>query len=196
MKKVSLKLSSILLAGGLLLLTSCGEDSSTTEVRTSENTKQEASSTLDEESSKKDELSSILNSYFNLSENLANDSAIDAAKSSEDLRIALTSFQVSNLTEGDEKTVEEILESSIEHAEHITDNAGDIYHQREHLVLLSQDIKDLVEIVGSDQKLYEAFCPMANNDKGAIWITNKNVVENPYMGQSMPKCGKINGEIN
>lgn len=38
MKKVSLKLSSILLAGGLLLLTSCGEDSSTTEVRTSENT--------------------------------------------------------------------------------------------------------------------------------------------------------------
>lgn len=196
MKKVSLKLSSILLAGGLLLLTSCGEDSSTTEVRTSENTKQEASSTLDEESSKKDELSSILNSYFNLSENLTNDSAIDAAKSSEDLRIALTSFQVSNLTEGDEKTVEEILESSIEHAEHITDNAGDIYHQREHLVLLSQDIKDLVEIVGSDQKLYEAFCPMANNDKGAIWITNKNVVENPYMGQSMPKCGKINGEIN
>lgn len=196
MKKVSLKLSSILLAGGLLLLTSCGEDSSTTEVRTSENTKQEASSTLDEESSKKDELSSILNSYFNLSENLANDSAIDAAKSSEDLRIALTSFQVSNLTEGDEKTVEEILESSIEHAEHITDNAGDIYHQREHLVLLSQDIKDLVEIVGSNQKLYEAFCPMANNDKGAIWITNKNVVENPYMGQSMPKCGKINGEIN
>lgn len=196
MKKVSLKLSSILLAGGLLLLTSCGEDSSTTEVRTSENTKQEASSTLDEESSKKDELSSILNSYFNLSENLTNDSAIDAAKSSEDLRIALTSFQVSNLTEGDEKTVEEILESSIEHAEHITDNAGDIYHQREHLVLLSQDIKDLVEIVGSNQKLYEAFCPMANNDKGAIWITNKNVVENPYMGQSMPKCGKINGEIN
>jgi|SRR5690554_985210 len=196
MKKVSLKLSSILLAGGLLLLTSCGEDSSTTEVRTSENTKQEASSTLDEESSRKDELSSILNSYFNLSENLTNDSAIDAAKSSEDLRIALTSFQVSNLTEGDEKTVEEILESSIEHAEHITDNAGDIYHQREHLVLLSQDIKDLVEIVGSDQKLYEAFCPMANNDKGAIWITNKNVVENPYMGQSMPKCGKINGEIN
>lgn len=196
MKKVSLKLSSILLAGGLLLLTSCGEDSSTTEVRTSENTKQEASSTLDEESSRKDELSSILNSYFNLSENLTNDSAIDAAKSSEDLRIALTSFQVSNLTEGDEKTVEEILESSIEHAEHITDNAGDIYHQREHLVLLSQDIKDLVEIVGSNQKLYEAFCPMANNDKGAIWITNKNVVENPYMGQSMPKCGKINGEIN
>ncbi len=195
MKKVNLKVMSVLMAGSFFVLTSCaGSDSASTE-KPIENTEQVSSSAQNEEVTKKDNLSSILSSYFEMSDNLTNDSAADAAKSSEKLRIALKDFQGADLSNKEYKEVDEIMKSSIEHAEHITENAGDIHHQREHLVLLSLDIKDLIEIVGTDQKVYEAYCPMANNNKGAIWVTNKNEVENPYMGQSMPKCGKINGEI-
>ena len=192
MKKVNLKVMSLIIAGGLFALTSCGESDSTN--AETESTEQ-VNSSAQEEATKKDNLSSILSSYFEMSDNLTNDSASEAAKSSEKLRIALKDFQDPDLSNKESKEVDEIMKSSIEHAEHITENAGDIHHQREHLVLLSLDIKDLIEIVGTDQKVYEAYCPMANNNKGAIWVTNKNKVENPYMGQSMPKCGKINGEI-
>jgi len=91
--------------------------------------------------------------------------------------------------------VNEILESAIENAEHISKNAGEISHQREHLVSLSTDVKDLISIVGTSQKLYEDFCPMANNNEGAIWISSKEEISNPYMGSSMPKCGKVNRVI-
>ena len=131
-----------------------------------------------------------------MSDNLANDSGAEAAKSSEKLRVALKDFQGVDLSNKDYKEIDEIMKSSIEHAEHITENAGNIHHQREHLVLLSLDIKDLIKIVGADQKVYEAYCPMADNSKGAIWITNQKKINNPFMGQSMPKCGKINGELN
>lgn len=192
MKKVNLKVMSVIIAGGLFALTSCGgSDSTNAETESTE----QVNSSAQEEATKKDNLSSILSSYFEMSDNLTNDSASEAAKSSEKLRIALKDFQDPDLSNKESKEVDEIMKSSIEHAEHITENAGDIHHQREHLVLLSLDIKDLIEIVGTDQKVYEAYCPMANNNKGAIWVTNKNKVENPYMGQSMPKCGKINGEI-
>lgn len=195
MKKVNLKVMSVLIAGGLFVLTSCGGSDSTNTEKQSESTEQVNSSAQQEEGTKKDNLSSILSSYFEMSKNLTNDSATDAAKSSEKLRSALKDFQDADLSNKEYKEVDEIMKSSIEHAEHITENAGDIHHQREHLVLLSIDIKDLIKIVGTDQKVYEAYCPMANNNNGAIWVTNQKEIKNPYMGQKMPKCGKINGEI-
>jgi|SRR5690625_2296689 len=195
MKKVNLKVMSVLVAGGFFVFTSCAGSDSTPTEKPTEVKEQVNTSSQKEEVKKKDNLSLILSSYFEMSDNLTNDSAADAAKSSEKLRIALKDFQGADLSNKEYKEVDEIMKSSIEHAEHITENAGDIHHQREHLVLLSLDIKDLIEIVGTDQKVYEAYCPMANNNKGAIWVTNKNEVNNPFMGQSMPKCGKINGEI-
>ena len=81
----------------------------------------------------------------------------------------------------------------LKNAEHIA--KSEIDHQREHLIVLSVDLKDLIAIIGSSQKLYEAYCPMANNNEGAIWISNKEENSNPYMGSSMPKCGKVNRVI-
>ena len=35
------------------------------------------------------------------------------------------------------------------------------------------------------------FCPMAFDDKGAYWLQQKDVVNNPYFGSQMLKCGVI-----
>jgi hypothetical protein len=32
---------------------------------------------------------------------------------------------------------------------------------------------------------------MANNDKGAYWLSQIKEIQNPYMGQKMPNCGEI-----
>ncbi|HBC04965.1 MAG TPA: efflux RND transporter periplasmic adaptor subunit [Aequorivita sp.] len=47
----------------------------------------------------------------------------------------------------------------------------------------------------NDGALYVMHCPMANNNKGADWLSISKEVKNPYYGQSMLTCGEITKEI-
>jgi hypothetical protein len=64
------------------------------------------------------------------------------------------------LTEVQNQTYEDVKADAIEHAEHIVANGGNIAHQREHFVLLSKDIYDLVKEFGGGQVLYWNFDSM------------------------------------
>lgn len=204
MRKMNLKLMAMIVAGGLLL-TACGNENSSENHEQhgdmehdhsthehSESTNREVTSNTGEQ---KGDLTKVLNSYFSLNKHLVSDDASSAAESSSNLVEALKSFETTDLSGDEQKEVNNIIESAAMNAEHIADNAGDIDHQREHLVNLSIDIKDLISVVGTSQKLYEDFCPMANNNEGAIWISKKEEISNPYMGSSMPKCGKVKSVI-
>lgn len=205
MKKINLKLM-IALIGGSLIMASCGNNSKTDNETQQHEEGMEHDHSNHEHSGKttereisansgelKGDLTEILNSYFEMNNHLVKDDASGAQKSGGQLEQALQSFAATNLSEEEQKEVNEILESAIENAQHIA--KSEIDHQREHLVSLSTDIKDLIGIIGTEQKLYEDYCPMANNNEGAIWINNKEEISNPYMGSSMPKCGKVNRVI-
>jgi Cu(I)/Ag(I) efflux system membrane fusion protein len=43
--------------------------------------------------------------------------------------------------------------------------------------------------------LYVDFCPMANDNKGADWLSESKDIRNPYFGSKMMTCGKIVNEI-
>jgi membrane fusion protein, copper/silver efflux system len=43
--------------------------------------------------------------------------------------------------------------------------------------------------------VYYQYCPMANGDKGAYWLSNINEIENPYFGDEMLKCGETKETI-
>ncbi len=43
----------------------------------------------------------------------------------------------------------------------------------------------------SERMLYEVFCPMAFDNKGASWLQNSRDVMNPYFGASMLSCGEV-----
>lgn len=36
---------------------------------------------------------------------------------------------------------------------------------------------------------------MANDEKGATWLSKENVVKNPYYGSMMLSCGKVTETI-
>lgn len=206
MKKVNLKLMSLLIAGGLIV-GGCGNNNDSKN-DAHENHEHQESAGHDHSSHEhgettehtitansgelKGDLSQILNNYFAIVENLVKDDASTTADESDKLTASLKSFSANNLSEEEQNEVNEIMESAIENAEHIAENADKIDHQREHLVSLSTDIKDLIAIMGTSQKLYEDFCPMANDGNGATWISNKEAISNPYMGSKMPTCGKVN----
>jgi hypothetical protein len=44
---------------------------------------------------------------------------------------------------------------------------------------------------GSNRKLYQDYCPMADDGKGAIWISEIKEIKNPYQGSKMLTCGSI-----
>ncbi len=137
----------------------------------------------------------IIISYINLKNKLVNDDTNGAADKAKLLLTSFNRFNTNVLDPKQKKDYLDIAESAKENAEHIGDNAGKLDHQREHFVLLSKDTNDLINLFGTKQKLYQDFCPMADEGKGAIWISETKEIKNPYLGAKMPTCGTIKKEF-
>ena len=72
--------------------------------------------------------------------------------------------------------------------------ANDIDFQRIHLAKLNDALYKSLKAFGTGgTEVYYNYCPMANS-VGANWLTTSSEIQNPYMGQKMPKCGS-NKEI-
>lgn len=75
-------------------------------------------------------------------------------------------------------------------------SASDIEVQRTTYATLSKDFIVLVKKSGlKTGELYVDYCPMALNDKGANWLSNKKEIRNPYFGEKMMECGEIKETI-
>jgi hypothetical protein len=76
-------------------------------------------------------------------------------------------------------------------------SAKDVTAQRAAFAKLSRDMIALVKDAGvSNGEVHVGFCPMALNNEGASWLTNKKEIINPYFGDEMLTCGEIKETIN
>lgn len=137
----------------------------------------------------------ILNNYLQLKNALVADDTEKAAMAGKNLHDAFSQFDRTSIAEAQKQEVTEIIDDALEHAKHVSENSGKMGHQREHFEMLSKDIKDLIAITGTDRKLYQTYCPMYNNKKGAIWLSEIKEIKNPYFGSKMMTCGSIQKEI-
>jgi hypothetical protein len=137
----------------------------------------------------------VLNSYLEIKNALVADNSEVAATAGKTLFEDLAKFDQSSIAGAQKQEVIDIIKDAREHAEHISENSGKMDHQREHFELLSNDVKDLIAITGTDRVLYKTFCPMYNEGKGGIWLSETKVIKNPYFGSKMMKCGEIQEEI-
>lgn len=76
-------------------------------------------------------------------------------------------------------------------------NISDITEQRKLFSTLSNEMATLVK----GRKLsmgmvYLEYCPMANNNTGAFWLSNDKEIKNPYFGSAMLKCGSVKEMIH
>ncbi len=138
----------------------------------------------------------IVKSYLSLKNKLVADDTNGAAVNGKELYAIFNKIDTKSLDANQKKQFLDIVNDAKEHAEHIGANAGKIAHQREHFVLLSKDISDLIKVFGTDQKLYQDYCPMADEGKGAIWISEVQDIKNPYYGADMLTCGSIRMQVN
>ena len=75
-------------------------------------------------------------------------------------------------------------------------NASDVKVQRQAFETLSMDIYEVVKAGNYESPLYKQYCPMAFNNKGAFWLAAEKEVNNPYFGDMMLHCGRVDEVID
>ncbi|WP_412559970.1 efflux RND transporter periplasmic adaptor subunit [Winogradskyella sp. MIT101101] len=83
------------------------------------------------------------------------------------------------------------LEGNIKSSATSISKASDIKTQRDHFKHLSSHLINAVQLYGINEKVYVEFCPMADNNKGAYWLSKEEKVINPYFGDAMLTCGEV-----
>ncbi|MDO6675476.1 efflux RND transporter periplasmic adaptor subunit [Tenacibaculum sp. 1_MG-2023] len=72
----------------------------------------------------------------------------------------------------------------------------DVAIQRKYFKVVSEHFIMAVQSFGINEVTYKQYCPMADSDKGAYWLSKEKQVLNPYFGDSMLKCGEVKETIN
>ena len=141
-------------------------------------------------------IKTVVDHYLHIKNALVNNSGIDAAGGGKEMADAMNKVDKSLFTADQKKVYDGIEDDLKEHAEHIGKNAKNIDHQREHFSMMSEDVYDLVRAFGGGQTLYHDHCPMANDNKGAMWLSEMREIKNPYFGGKMNECVKTPEVIN
>lgn len=138
-------------------------------------------------------MKNIVDHYLHIKNALANDNESEAASGAKMLSEGLAKVDKSFFTSEQKKVYDKNEEDLKEHAEHISKSK--IAHQREHFTMMSEDVYELVKAFGAGRTVYHDHCPMANDGKGAMWISEVSEIKNPYMGKEMPTCGTVEEKI-
>ncbi len=87
------------------------------------------------------------------------------------------------------------IKKSIEMLDAIAAN-DNLDNQRDHFVILNENMVPIaMNINATEEILYVQKCPMANNNKGAVWLSVEKDIKNPYYGEQMLTCGSTIDEI-
>lgn len=137
-------------------------------------------------------INEIVSGYLKLKNALVKDDSKGAANAGKALYSTFDKVNPNTISNVKLKNkYNDIAKNAREHVKHIGDNAGKINHQREYFALLSKDVHDLIKTFGTDQKLYQDYCPMYNEGKDGYWISETKDVKNPYYGSEMLTCGRM-----
>lgn len=140
-------------------------------------------------------IKAIVSHYLHIKNALASNNADEAANGAKAMSDVLVKVDETLFSTDQKKVYDKVQDDLKEHAEHISKKADDIAHQREHFSMMSEDIYDLTKAFGGGQTLYHDYCPMFNDGKGALWLSEIKEIKNPYYGKKMLQCGDVKEKI-
>lgn len=135
-------------------------------------------------------VNTITSQYLIIKNGLAGDNNTEAKKGAVQLNSAIKKFDKSFFTASQKKEFDKYADNMNDQLQGIT-AAKQIEEQRALFGVLSQQVYDLVKLFGANQILYYDHCPMAFNNKGAMWLSETKEITNPYLGSSMLTCGTV-----
>ena len=141
------------------------------------------------------QLKKITEQYLGLKDALVKDDNIAAQKSAEAFLNALTKVDIKLLTDQEAHNHWMLIVKEVYSSATSISKTSDIEVQRNHFKHLSAHLIKAVKLFGVDQEVYEQFCPMANDNKGAYWLSQFKEIKNPYFGKAMSTCGETKATI-
>ncbi len=135
------------------------------------------------------QLKAVYDNYFALKDALVKTDGISASAKASAMLTALDRVEMGKLN-NNEHTVWMKVENNLKaDAKRIKENK-DIDKQREYFISLSKTMYELVKAGKPGETVYYQHCPMANDGKGANWLSKESAIKNPYYGSQMLSCGK------
>lgn len=141
------------------------------------------------ETTKNNELQTVFNTYFSVKDALVTSDASATTTVAKELVTAINNVKMDQLETDVHRVWMKVFKQLKDDASQIA-NAKDIKKQRHHFVTLSKEMYSLMKVAKYDETVYYQHCPMANDGKGANWLSKENEVKNPYYGSKMLTCGK------
>jgi Cu(I)/Ag(I) efflux system membrane fusion protein len=143
----------------------------------------------------KNQFKKVFDQYLILKDAFANDDNSAAQKSAKELLNAMAKIDMKELTDNDAHNHWMLISKEINASATSISKTSDIAVQRNHFKHLSAHLIKAVKLFGVDQIVYEEFCPMADDSKGAYWLSLSKEIKNPYFGKAMSDCGEIKSTI-
>ncbi|AIY13879.1 DUF3347 domain-containing protein [Cellulophaga baltica] len=140
-------------------------------------------------------LSAVFDNYFALKNSLVKTDETTASTSAKNLSTALNEVKMANLSNEVHMVWMKILDNLKIDTQKIADTK-EPNKQRQYFSSLSKNLYEVMKISRQETPTYYQFCPMANDGKGANWLSKEETIKNPYYGSQMLSCGKTVETIN
>lgn len=135
-------------------------------------------------------MQTVFEHYLQVKTALVNGNGAEAKSNAAALLQALRGFDKS-LLPADQKAAYDKSAGAMKVSAGNIAGTEDVKKQREHFATLSNQAYDLAKNFGAGKTVYHEHCPMAFDNKGAMWLSESKEVKNPYYGSEMLECGTV-----
>jgi Cu(I)/Ag(I) efflux system membrane fusion protein len=137
------------------------------------------------------QLKVVFNDYIKLKDALVKDDSNNVRTESKRLLTNLAKVDMKLLMDKETHNHWMSIEKEIKTAAILISNTTDIKEQRNHFKHLSSHLANAIQLFGVNEQVFYQFCPMADDNNGAYWLSKHQKVINPYFGDAMLTCGSV-----
>jgi copper chaperone CopZ len=134
-------------------------------------------------------LKAVFDHYFAIKDALVQTDGATASAQSALLLSAINTVKMANLEMDVHMVWMKVLSDLKKEAQSIS-MTKNIENQRTQFNSLSENMYKVMKVTKNETPVYYQYCPMANDGKGANWLSKESAVKNPYFGSKMLSCGK------
>lgn len=137
------------------------------------------------------QLNEVFIKYIALKDAFVKEESNNIISQSEKIGAILTKVDIKLLENKEAQTFWMSLEKQLRVAVSSILKTTAIKEQRNHFKQVSASLIEALQVFGVNEKVFVAFCPMADSNKGAYWLSIEKKVINPYFGNKMLTCGEV-----
>lgn len=140
------------------------------------------------------QLTTVFDNYLSIKDALVGSDAGNTATKAKDMAAAINVLDMSKIYGKEYNVWTKVMKDLTRDVDKISKSKS-IQNQREAFRLLSENMYELAKVSRLAIPIHYQSCPMANDGKGANWLSKDTVIKNPYYGDKMLTCGSVVGTI-